>query len=52
MQYASATGREFCINPIALLSGTTLAPGQYYLVQLAGGTNGVALPTPDATGTG
>jgi predicted extracellular nuclease len=51
IQYASATGTgNFGSNPIALLSGT-LQPGQYYLVQLAGGTNGVALPTPDATGT-
>jgi uncharacterized protein len=29
------------------LPNVTLAPGQYYLVQQAGGTNGVALPTPD-----
>ncbi len=51
VQYASATGTgNFGGNPITLLSGTLL-PGQYYLVQLAGGTNGVALPTADATGT-
>lgn len=52
IQYASASGTgNFGSNPIALLSGT-LAPGQYYLVQLAsGGTNGIPLPTPDATGT-
>jgi predicted extracellular nuclease len=51
IQYASATGTgNFSSNPIAILSGS-LDPGQYYLVQLAGGTNGVALPTPDATGT-
>ncbi len=51
VQYASATGMgNFGGNPIAQLSGT-LQPGQYYLLQLAGGTNGVALPTPDATGT-
>jgi hypothetical protein len=51
IQYASATGTgNFGGNAIATLSGT-LAPGQYYLVQLAGGTNGAALPTPDATGT-
>jgi uncharacterized protein len=51
IQYASATGTgNFGSNPILLLSGS-LAPGQYYLVQLAGGANGVALPTPDATGT-
>ena len=52
VQYASATGTgNFAANPVTALSGT-LAPGQYYLVQQAsGGANGVALPTPDATGT-
>jgi len=51
VQYASATGTgNFGANPVTALSGT-LQPGQYYLVQLAGGANGVALPTPDATGT-
>jgi predicted extracellular nuclease len=51
VQYASATGTgNFSANPIVALSGT-LQPGQYYLVQLAGGINGVALPTPDATGS-
>jgi len=32
-------------------AGGHTAAGQYYLVQMAGGANGVALPTPDATGT-
>ena len=42
VQYASATGTgNFGTNPIAALSGS-LAPGQYYLVQLAGGTTGVS----------
>jgi len=51
IQYASATGTgNFGSNPITAVTGT-LAAGQYYLVQLAGGANGVALPTPDATGT-
>lgn len=51
VQYASATGAGFFgSNPITALSGT-LQPGQYYLVQLAGGTTGAALPPPDATGT-
>lgn len=52
IQYASATGAgNFASNPIATLSGS-IAPGQYYLVQLAsGGTNGLLLPTPDITGT-
>jgi uncharacterized protein len=51
IQYASATGTgNFSSNGIVLLSGT-LNPGQYYLVQQAsGGTNGGALPAPDATG--
>jgi hypothetical protein len=51
VQYASATGTgNFGGNAIAVLSGS-LQPGQYYLVQLAGGANGVALPTAAATGT-
>lgn len=52
VQYTSATGTgNFGANAglLIALSGT-LAPGQYYLVQAAGGTNGVALPTPDVTG--
>ncbi|GII00299.1 ExeM/NucH family extracellular endonuclease [Planobispora takensis] len=50
VQYASATGTgPFGSNAVAL-SGT-LAPGQYHLVQLAGGANGAALPAPDTTGT-
>jgi predicted extracellular nuclease len=52
LQYASATGTgNFSANPITILSGT-LQPGQYYLAQeSSGGANGVALPTPDVTGT-
>jgi predicted extracellular nuclease len=51
IQYASATGTgSFGGNPVTLLSGV-LAPGQYYLVQMAGGASGVPLPTPDAIGT-
>jgi predicted extracellular nuclease len=52
IQYASATGTgTFGSNPVTPLAGT-LAPGQYYLVQLAsGGANGSLLPAPDATGT-
>lgn len=50
IQYASATGPgAFAENPVATLSGS-LAPGQYYLVQLSGGASGEALPTPDASG--
>src|SRR5579872_2329897 len=51
VQYSSATGTgTFASNPIAVLHGT-LAPGQYYLIQNAGGTTGLSLPTPDAIGT-
>src|SRR5215216_2934965 len=51
VQYASATGTgTFAANAPVALTGT-LPPGGHYLVQLASGTNGVPLPTPDATGT-
>jgi uncharacterized protein (TIGR03437 family) len=48
VQYASATASTWAATP---LTNITLAPGQYYLVQQAGGSNGAALPTPDAIGT-
>jgi hypothetical protein len=47
IQYATAAGTSW--SPTAL-SGT-IAPGRYYLVELAGGTTGAALPTPNATGS-
>ena len=48
LQYASATGTAWTSTA---LSGSIPAGG-HYLVQLAsGGTNGSALPAPDATGT-
>jgi len=52
IQYASATGTgNFGSNAVTPLSGN-LAPGQYYLVQLAsGGAAGSLLPVVDATGT-
>jgi predicted extracellular nuclease len=51
VQYASATGTgNFGANPVVSLSGN-IASGQYYLVQLAGGAVGAALPAADATGT-
>lgn len=50
VQYASAAGTGSFASNVVALSGS-LAPGQYYLVQQAGGTTGVALPAPDATGT-
>jgi len=47
IQYASAAGASWQATP---LSGS-IAPGRHYLVQLASGAVGGALPTPDATGT-
>jgi uncharacterized protein len=54
VQYASATGTgNFGANSgqMVVLPNVTLQPGQYFLVQLAGGTTGLPLPTADATGT-
>ncbi|UXI67213.1 Calx-beta domain-containing protein [Tahibacter amnicola] len=50
VQYASATGTgNFAV---AATPTATLAPGKYFLIQLASsGTPGLDLPTPDATGT-
>ncbi len=48
VQYASATASTWSATP---LTSIALAPGQYYLVQQAGGSNGATLPAPDATGT-
>lgn len=47
VQYASASGTSWQSVPLF----ASLAPGKYYLVKLAGGTTGSALPAPDATGT-
>ena len=47
VQYASASGTSWQSVPLA----ASLAPGKYYLVKLAGGTTGSALPSADATGT-
>ena len=50
IQYASATGTgNFGANSGQLteLPNVTLRPGQYFLVQQAGGTVGIPLPTPD-----
>ena len=49
LQYASASGTGnfgATTTQITPLSGS-IAPGQYFLIQEAGGTNGVPLPTPD-----
>ena len=48
VQYASSTASVWSVTN---LNDVTLAPGQYYLVQQAGGSNGQPLPTPDAVGT-
>ena len=50
VQYASATGTGNFSSSRDDLSGTIPAGG-YYLVKLAGGTSGGALPAADATGT-
>jgi hypothetical protein len=47
VQYATAAGASWSAT---LLSGS-IAPGRSYLVELAGGATGAALPTPDATGS-
>ncbi len=48
VQYASSTGTTWQVTN---LNSYTLAPGQYYLVKEDGGSTGLALPAPDATGT-
>jgi uncharacterized protein (TIGR03437 family) len=49
VQYASATASTWSVTS---LTSVTLLPGQYYLIQeSSGGTTGVVLPAPDATGT-
>ncbi len=47
IQYASGSGTTWQVTP---LSGS-VQPGGHYLVGLASGAVGAALPTPDATGT-
>jgi uncharacterized protein (TIGR03437 family) len=49
IQYASAAAATWSVTT---LTPTTLAPGQYLLVQEAsGGANGQTLPSPDVAGT-
>ena len=48
VQYASNSGSTWAVTN---LTSVVLQPGQYYLIQQGGGANGVALPSPDATGT-
>ena len=51
VQSTSANGTGNFSSGITAISGS-IAPGQYYLVRLAGNTaNGVPLPAPDAVGT-
>lgn len=50
VQYSSAAG-AFNTNKTALSSDATIKAHGYYLIQEAGGSNGVALPTADCTGT-
>ena len=48
VQYATAAGTNWSVTNLTAVS---LAAGQYYLIQEAsGGSNGLPLPTPDATG--
>ena len=47
IQYASATASTWSGTP---LTSITLSPGQRYLIQQGGGSNGAALPTPDVSG--
>jgi len=48
IQYSSAVSASWTSLPI----NTTIRPGKYYLIQLAGtGTVGLDLPTPDLIGT-
>src|SRR5216117_2771426 len=47
VQYAATAGTSWQKTD---LTNVTLAPGQYYLVQEAGGANGSPLPAADATG--
>lgn len=49
VQYASATASTWSVTQLTAVS---LLPGQYYLIQeSSGGSNGVALASPDASGT-
>jgi uncharacterized protein len=50
LRYAATSGTSWTNNTV-LPAGASIPPGGYYLVQLAGGTVGDPLPTPDATGT-
>lgn len=54
IQYASATGTGNFgagASQIVVLPSVEIPAGGYFLVGLAGGANGAALPAPDASGT-
>src|SRR3954469_7654226 len=51
VQYASATGTGNFSTSLVALPGATVAPGGYFLIQLAAGANGLPLPAADAIGT-
>jgi hypothetical protein len=52
VQYNSAAGTgAFQVTAICPTGPCLIQPGQYFLVQEGGGATGVALPTPNATGT-
>ncbi|MDO9379866.1 MAG: ExeM/NucH family extracellular endonuclease [Nocardioidaceae bacterium] len=50
LQYRSATGTGAGTNPVTL-SGSVPARGHYLVAGGSNGTNGAALPTPDASGS-
>lgn len=52
LQYAAAGAETWSASNRVILPDITLAPGQYFLVQMSQeGENGIALPAPDASGT-
>jgi hypothetical protein len=51
IQYYSATGTGLASNIITIPTGSTIPVNGHFLIQGGGGATGVALPTPDATGT-
>lgn len=50
IQYTSSAGTSWSGQKVNL-PNVSLGAGKYFLIGLASGANGVALPTPDATGT-
>lgn len=49
VQYASAAGTT-AWGVYAIPAGSTIGPGNYFLIAMASGATGIALPTPDGTG--